>query len=238
MIAVTDIVLAIIPARGGSKGLPRKNMKVFNGQPLIFWTIQAALASRCITHVVVTSDDDEVLDFAKGCGVEPLKRPAGLAEDHSSMIPVISHSLKSIEDSGIAPDYCVLLQPTSPLRRSHHIDAAFDLVMEKKAAAGISVIERSSGAAKWFLEKDGYMKGLVDNEAPFQQRQNLPRVLSANGAIYIVKCDFFSQNLSLLPDCTVPYLMEREDSIDIDTIDEFLKAEGLFSGSLFNSAKS
>ena len=238
MIAVTDNVLAIIPARGGSKGLPGKNMKVFNGQPLIFWTIQAALASRYITHVVVTSDDDEVLDFAKGCGVEPLKRPAGLAEDHSSMIPVISHSLKSIEDSGIAPGYCVLLQPTSPLRRSHHIDAAFDLVMEKKAVAGISVLERSNVAAKWFLEKDGYMQGLVDSEAPFRQRQNLPRVFSGNGAIYIIKSDFFSQKLSLLPEATVPYLMERDDSVDIDTIDDFVRAEKLFRGSLLRSPKA
>jgi len=223
---MTKPAVAIIPARGGSKGIPRKNLVELNGAPLIWWSIKAALEVECIQKVIVTSDDDEILSVAEELGADALKRPTELATDEASTLPVLSHALLSIGADELANyQHMVLLQPTSPLRNAKHIEEAFHLLVDSQADGVISVVKQSSSPLKWFVEENGYLRGAVNNEFPFKRRQDLPSVYSANGAIYIVAVEEFLEKSSLLPNRTVPYCMDSVSSIDIDSLDDLKLAE-------------
>src|ERR687888_2652879 len=130
-------VLALIPARGGSKGIPRKNLATLAGRPLLAWTIDAALGSRAVTRTVVSTEDDEIAEAARSLGAEVLTRPPELADDDTPMQPVIAHALGELG----APDVLVLLQPTSPLRRAEHVDEAVELLVATGADSLLSVVE-------------------------------------------------------------------------------------------------
>ena len=135
-------LLALIPARGGSKRLPKKNILDLLGKPMISWSIEAALGSKFIDKVIVSTDDKEISDIAENYGVSaPFLRPAELSEDDTSSIDVALHALSEIEQSDIDYHYILLLQPTSPLRKSFHIDSAVNLFIEKSADAIVSVTE-------------------------------------------------------------------------------------------------
>ncbi|WP_299178380.1 acylneuraminate cytidylyltransferase family protein [uncultured Neptuniibacter sp.] len=225
--------VAIIPARGGSKGVPRKNLVELNGAPLIWWSIKAALESGCIDKVIVTSDDDDILSVSHELGADVVKRPYELATDEASTLPVLRHALLSMTCEERAHyQYLILLQPTSPLRTSRHIEEAFQLIREGGGDAVISVLRRDSSPLKWFVEKDGVLQGAVNAEFPFLRRQDLPNVCSANGAIYIIGIDEFLKNESLLTKNTLPYYMDEAVSIDIDDTTDLQKAEMIMADSI------
>lgn len=213
-------VLAIIPARGGSKGIPRKNVIPFLGKPLIQWSIDAALDSKIITDVVVTSDDDEILELSrKTLNVKTIKRPKELAEDDSRTEPVLIHALESIKN--IKYDYLVLLQPTSPLRNANHIDKAFYKLKELNANSLISVCYMEHHPYKSFrINEKGFLEGIINNDFPFSPRQELPKTVRANGAIYIIKVETFIEKKILLTSETTFFEMSKENSLDIDTIED------------------
>ncbi|WP_299060616.1 acylneuraminate cytidylyltransferase family protein [uncultured Polaribacter sp.] len=209
-------VIAIIPARGGSKGIPRKNIVNFKGLPLIQWSIDAALKSKYITNVVVSSDDDEILELAnKSKDVVKIKRPIELAQDNSKTEPVLIHVLNTIKNDY---DYLILLQPTSPLRTSEDIDLAFDNLLKSNATSLISVCKLQHHPYKTFkINNNGFLEGIINNSFPFLPRQELPETYRANGAIYIVKVNEFLKEGKLLTQKTIHFEMSEKNSLDIDS---------------------
>lgn len=208
--------LAIIPARGGSKRLPRKNTLDLHGKPLIAWTIEAALKCSKIQDTIVTSDDNEILKISKQCGVNIIKRPKYLASDTASSFDAISHAIDSCKTNF---DYIVLLQPTSPLRNSKHIDEAIDLLEEKNADAIISVCEMEHSPL-WCntIPTDDSMKNFIRDEGKGKRSQDLNTYYRLNGAIYICKKDrLLKENSFFIEDNIYAYKMDIEKSVDIDT---------------------
>ena len=217
--------LAIIPARGGSERLPKKNILPLMKKPLIEWTIEAGLGSNYIDRVVVSSDDEEILSIAEEQGVTTISRPDHLSNSKSKTTEVISHVLDSIADQF---DYFVILQPTSPLRHSAHIDEAIELILHKNANAVVSISE-SKHSPLWCntLPNDGLMNDFIPDSAKGKRSQDLEKYYRLNGAIYIVYTKCFNSSNSLMPKDTYAYLMKQEESIDIDTKYDFLCAEAI-----------
>ena len=211
-------VIAIIPARGGSKGIPRKNLVNFSGKPLMQWSIDAALKSKYITDVVVSSDDDEILNVAQlNQEVLVIKRPKELAQDNSKTAPVLTHVLESLKE--VKFDYLILLQPTSPLRTAKDIDLAFEKLLNSEATSLISVCELEHHPFKSFkVDEKGYLQGVINNDYPFYPRQSLPKAYRANGAIYIIKVNNFIKDKRLLTNKATYFEMSIDASLDIDTL--------------------
>lgn len=216
-------VIAVIPARGQSKGIPRKNIVNFRGKPLILWSINAALESKFITDIYVSSDDDEILQMSKiNDKIKIIKRPEELALDDSKTEPVLEHVLNNIDSSSF--DYMVLLQPTSPLRTAEDIDLAFKKLLSSNANSLISVSRLEHHPLKTFtLNNKGFLQGIVNNSFPFYPRQSLPNAYRANGAIYIVSVKEFLNKNVLLTDRTTHFLMTEEKSLDIDSEKDLFK---------------
>ena len=221
--------LSIIPARGGSRGIIRKNVTPLAGKPLLAWTIEASLSANCIDYTYVSSDDTEILEVAAGYGAKCIVRPESCSNDEASSESVISHFISSLEAQSLSYKYIVLLQPTSPLRTSSDIDNAIKAFCEdENSTALISVFEPDHSVLKAFVvNKKGYLQGIRNNEEPFMRRQDLPKSYMPNGAIYIVNLDEFIENEKLFTKNTMYYLMSTEKSLDIDDIEDIKKAEAL-----------
>jgi len=212
-------VLAVIPARGGSKGIPNKNILPLLGKPLLAWTIEAARQSSAINRIVVSSDSEAILAVAKKYGAIPLKRPAALAADSSTSEPTLVHAIKKSSSRSYTPDFVIFLQPTSPLRTARHIDQAFKSFLSKKADALISVCEADKKFLKsFFITKQGYLGSVSDKKFPFTPRQKLPSIYLSNGAIYILKTKKFLKERTFWLGKTVPFVMSPEESIDLDSL--------------------
>lgn len=219
--------LAIIPARGGSKRLPKKNILKLAGKPLIAWSIEAALRSRAINRVLVTSDDDEILTISKCYGADVLKRPDALAQDTSTSLDAIKHAIENSHSY----EYIVLLQPTSPLRTYQHIDEAIEFLEEKKADAVISVAEVEHSPL-WMnvLPADNSMTGFLRENVLNCRSQDLPAYYRLNGAIYICRTEkLLEQNSFFLESNIYAYKMNTKSSVDIDSEFDFKLAEFLMA---------
>lgn len=220
--------LAIIPARGGSKRLPRKNVLDLAGKPLIAWSIEAGLKSKYIDKVIVTSDDDEILGIANEFGSDTIKRPDELASDTATSFDAIKHTINNIDRY----DYIVLLQPTSPLRTADQIEEAIELLESKSADAVISVCEMDHSPL-WSntLPNDNSMQGFLRDEILNKRSQDLEPYYRLNGAIYI--CDtnrLLEEKSFLFKENIFAYKMDRESSVDIDEKIDFQFAEILIKG--------
>ncbi len=220
---MTKKILAVIPARGGSKGIPKKNIIDLAGKPLLAWTIEASLNSKYITKTVVSSDDDEILNNAQKYNASIIKRPKYLALDKSASEPVLIQAIESLEDEVF--DYVILLQPTSPLRDSSDIDKAFEILFESEASALISVSNIDNKILKAFKEgKNNFIKPISNTAYPFMRRQDLPQTFISNGAIYIIETKEFLKKKILYTDKTIAFKMDTIKSIDIDTIEDLHRA--------------
>jgi len=213
-------ILGLIPARGGSKGLPRKNIKPLLGKPLIAWTIEQALASKYLDRVVVSTDDKEIAEISKKYRADiSFIRPKELAEDNAKRIEVVLHTIDWFRENDKRKQYdlIMLLQPTSPLRNSEDIDKAIELLFLKEAKAIVSVCEVDHHPL-WAntLSKDGSMKDFIRKEIMNKNRQELPIFYRLNGAIYLAYCDYIKEQESFFGENTFAYIMPRERSIDID----------------------
>jgi len=216
--AMIKKIVAIIPARGGSKGLTRKNIIDLAGKPLIAWTIEAALKSKYITKTIVSSEDEEILNFSKNYGAEIIKRPDNLASDTATSESVVDHTIDFLQCNGEEFDILVLLQPTSPLRTSIDIDSAFETMFDNNSTAIISVFETDNKTLKSFkYGVNGYIEGISNNKYPFMRRQDLPKTYMPNGAIYIVNINAFRISKGFMTDRTSCYVMPITRSLDIDT---------------------
>jgi len=216
-------VTALMPARGNSKGLAGKNIKILGGKPLINWTIEAAKKSQYIDDVVLSSEDPEIIKIARDAGCHiPFVRPASLAQDNSSVIDVITHAIQHVSDF----DILVLLQATSPFRNQSHIDQALETFINRKADSCVSVTKpHISPYWMYTLDHNSHMRELISSEFSHQQRQTLPAVYALNGAIYIIRRDMFLQRKKLVGDACVPYIMDSDASIDIDYALDFYLAQ-------------
>ncbi|MEN4053843.1 MULTISPECIES: acylneuraminate cytidylyltransferase family protein [Sulfurimonas] len=220
--------LAVIPARGGSKRLPRKNILPLAGKPLITWSIEAAKKSRYLDEVVVSSDDNEILSIAKQNALQVIKRPDRLANDTASSIDVIKHTLNIFSSY----DYVVLLQPTSPLREKKHIDEAIELLVQQEADAVISVCEvEHSPLWSNTLGENNSMSGFLDQKLLNLRSQELKQYYRLNGAIYIAKTELLlTQDTFFLEKNIYAYIMPQKESVDIDTQLDFDFATFLIQG--------
>ena len=220
-------VLAVILARGGSKGLPGKNLLPLAGRPLLVWSVDAGLQAERVDRVVVSSDDAAILDAARRAGAEALLRPTELAQDDTTSEASLVHAW---EAAGRGEDIIVLLQPTSPLRTAEDVDAALVALEDPDVDSVISVIEPEQTPWKCFYTgEDGYLHGVVDDETPFRPRQELPRAYAPNGAIYAVRAKLFETTGRLFQPRTVPYLMPAERSLDVDTADDLVRAQTMLA---------
>jgi N-acylneuraminate cytidylyltransferase len=223
-------ILAIIPARTGSRGIPGKNITPVAGKPLIAWTIEAAKKCAYIDRIVVSSDGDQILSIAEKHGAEGLKRPASLAGDEVRSEPVIVHAVEALSEKGYRPDIIIYLQPTSPLRTAEHLNEALELFNNKKAGALISVTKADSRMLKAFIEKpNGFITGISNNDFPFMNRQSLPSVYVPNGAIYILKANNFLKNPKFWATKTLPFIMSAEESVDLDKPEDLAVIEKIIS---------
>jgi len=218
-------VLAIIPARGGSKGIPRKNIIPLKGKPLIAWTIDEAKKSRFLDRIIVSTDDEEIADIAKQWGGEvPFFRPKELAQDDTPGIAPILHALSYFTDY----EYVVVLQPTSPLRTAGDIDEAISLCEKNKSNFCVSVTE-SKVVPEWmfFVNEEGILTPLNDNKQIPYQRQKAKKTYVLNGAVYVAKIAALVDTRSFLTTETIPYIMPSDRSVDIDDVSDIARCEYL-----------
>ncbi|MFA5339649.1 MAG: acylneuraminate cytidylyltransferase family protein [Candidatus Omnitrophota bacterium] len=224
-------ILALIPARGGSKGLPGKNIKMLSGKPLIAWSIEQALASRYIDKVVVSTELEEIASVARKYGAEvPFMRPKDLAASSAIIVDVLIHALNSLERKGRKFDFIMLLQPTSPLRNSEDIDAAIRLLFRKNAQSVVSICPTECHPY-WInrMSSDGLMGNFIAKNVRNKNRQKLPVYYRVNGALYLASVVFLKKSRDVYGKPTYPYIMPLERSVDIDTPLDFELAELLMS---------
>jgi len=223
-------ILAIIPARGGSKGIPGKNIRKLAGKPLIQYSIYIAKQSRHINKVVVSTDDSEIEAVALKLGVEMIKRPKELAQDNSLVIDAIKHTLGALKKKeNYNCDAFIILQPTSPLRTIKDVDKAIELFLNNECESVVSVCEARK-SLYWSLsfKKDGYIKPLLGwKYFVNKNRQDLHKFYLLNGAISITLVKSLYKHDSILNKKTLPYIMLKERSIDIDEEIDFKIAEFL-----------
>ena len=220
-------ILALIPARGGSKGLPRKNIKPLLGKPLIGWTIEQANNSKYIDKVIVSTDDEEIAKISKEYDAEvPFLRPKELARDDSPTIDTITHAINWFEEMGEFFNIIVLLQPTSPLRTTSDIDKAIELFLNNKKALSLVSVKENEHPPFWsFKIENNLIKPLFGDEYFKKRRQELPKSYMPNGAIYISYVDVLKEYNSFYTPKTIAYIMPSERSIDIDNEFDFLLVE-------------
>lgn len=222
-------ILAIIPARGGSKGVKDKNIRILNDKPLIAWTIEAANKSKYIDRVVVTTDDDRIAKVAQEYGADvPFKRPAELAADDSPSIDPILHAVDYLMlHESFNSEYIILLQCTSPLRNEDHIDRAIETLF-KKDVDSVASVTKLEHPPYWnrIIDENGYLQNFIEYDSDQKvRRQDFEDVYRLNGAIYIAKTDLIMSERSLLVGDVSPFIMEHKDSIDIDNDFDFQLAE-------------
>jgi len=211
-------VVGVIPARGGSKSIPRKNLKEVAGKPLIAHTIIAAMKTKLVSRVIVSTDDEEIARVSRDFGVDvPILRPRELAKDDSPTILSVQHMVRHLEEHGESYDVVVTLQPTSPLRSSEDIDGAIKMLGETKADSVISVTEVKQNPWLMFKVEDGRLKPFFGEEKRIR-RQDLPRVYALNGAIYATRRKPLMEGNSLYGSDPRAYIMPEERSIDIDSL--------------------
>lgn len=226
--------LALIPARGGSKSIPRKNIRSFAGYPLLAYSIAAGLAARTVSRVIVSTDDPEIASIARKYGGEaPFLRPRALAQDETPDLPVFQHALKWLaKNEGYNPEIVVQLRPTSPLRRVTHIDQAVFGLFERAEADSIRTvcIPFQNPFKMWRIGKDGFMQPLLEtsfSEAFNMPRQLLPTVYWQTGYVDATRKDTILDKNSMTGARILPLVIDPSEWIDIDSPDDWRRAERL-----------
>jgi CMP-N-acetylneuraminic acid synthetase len=227
-------VLALIPARGGSKSIPRKNIRPFAGHPLLAYSIAAGLAAETVTRVIVSTDDEEIAAVARRYGAEtPFLRPPEYSQDQTPDLPVFQHALQWLAvEEGYRPEIVVQLRPTSPFRRVAHIDQAVYRLMERPDADSIRTIcvPFQNPYKMWRIEPDGTMQPLIQTSIPEpynMPRQSLPDVYWQTGYVDAAWADTILAKNSMTGDRILPLIIDPSEWIDIDSPDDWRRAERL-----------
>lgn len=224
-------VLGLIPARGGSKGVPRKNIRLLSGKPLLAYTTEAALAAKRLTRVVLSTEDEEIAAVGRSFGVEvPFLRPAELAQDDTPTLPVVQHTLRRLEEQDIRFDAVCLLQPTSPLRRAVDIDRSIELLERSDAESVVSVLPvplEYNPHWVYFQDQGGWLRLSLGAEAPISRRQDLPPAFHREGSIYVSRRDVVMEQNCFYGKHLLGYPIEPQYSVNIDTEADWARAEQL-----------
>lgn len=222
-------VLALVPARGGSKGIRKKNLALLNARPLVWYTLQAAQASPAVDAVWLSSDDDEILQVGRDAGVQLIRRPDELASDQASAVGVVEHFLCTLPANIMLQDPVVLyLQPTSPLRTSRHISEALHMMRSRAVPSVMSVVEQRHSPFKCFkLDGQGLLQSLFDETLSNARRQDLPATYLPNGAIYAFLASEFKTRGGFPSNGSAPYIMNDRDSVDVDSPDDLARVNEL-----------
>ena len=224
-------ILALIPARGGSKGLPRKNIKPLLGKNLIGWTIEQAKDSSCIDYVYVSTEDKEISDISKSFGAEiPFMRPKKLAEDSSSTMDVVHHVIDEFNKRGMFFDIIALLEPTSPLRKRGDLDQALRTLVDSEQFADSIVSLGEIHLENPLVAKvvsDKYLAPFIESSVKISQRQQYPKAYFPYGVIYATKVSTLLKDKTFYPEKTLPYFIERWQNYEIDDYCDFLCIEAI-----------
>ena len=226
-------VLGIVTARGGSKGVPRKNIRMLGGKPLIAWTADAARAATRLARTVVSTEDDEIAKVAREVGLEvPVMRPVELALDATPSLPVVQHMVRALEEMGDRYDAICLLQPTSPFRRPSEIDGCLALLESSRADSVVSVLPIPVDHHPYWaylVGDDGALRLATGEAAPTTRRQDLPPAVHRNGSVYAMRRDVLIEGNSLYGARTVGFAVDAARSVNIDTLADWAQAEDLLA---------
>lgn len=220
--------LAIIPARGGSKGIPGKNLRTLAGRPLLAYTVEVALACPLLDRVVLSTDAPDIAEAGRRMGVEvPFMRPAELAEDDTPMVPVLEHAVTWLEERGWRPELIVLLQPTAPLRTSRHIADAVTLLRTAKCDAVASVVELPLHVSPDYVMriKQGRLVPFLDGVHRLTRRQQARPAVVRDGTVYAVWRDVLMETHSLYGSDCRPLVISQGESVTLDTPEDWEVAE-------------
>lgn len=222
-------VLGIIPARGGSKDVPRKNIKLLCGKPLLAYTAESALQSKLLSKAILSTEDTEIAEIGRSLGlVVPFLRPAELAEDTTPTFPVVLHALRQMEDAGERFDAVCLLQPTNPLRRAEDIDACIELLESTGADSVVSVLtvphQYNPMWVYWQSER-GEMALTTGESAPVARRQDLPPAFHREGSVYVTRTEVLDKHGNLYGNKVRGYEIDPQHSVNIDTMEDWKLAE-------------
>lgn len=220
-------VLGLIPARGGSKGIPGKNIRLLNGKPLLSYAVQAANKSGLVDRLILTTDSEEIAATGRDLGIEvPFIRPQYLAQDDTPMLPVIEHALHFVEAQGWQPDIILLLQPTAPLRRAEHIQLAIKTLIDEKCDSVVSVVEVPRHYVPDFVLRleDGKLNPFLDTPLA-TRRQDARPAYSRDGTIYAFWRDVLVHKHTIYGDDCRPLLIPEEQSCNLDTMSDWQEAE-------------
>ncbi len=228
-------VLGLITARGGSKGIPGKNIKPLAGKPLLVYTAEAALAATRLVKVILSTDDEAIAAVGRKAGLDvPFLRPAELAEDATPTLPVVQHALEWCEKHGEKFDAVCLLQPTSPLRTPETIDACIELFEKSGADAVVTILpvpDEYNPHWVYFKGVDGFLQLSTGESAPIPRRQALPPAFHREGSVYVTRRDVVMEQGSLYGQKVVGYLVEADQSVNLDTPADWVRAERILKGS-------
>jgi len=221
-------VVAVVPARGGSKSIPRKNLALLGGRPLLAWSIAAAKATSSVDRVIVSTDDSEIGDAALGFGAELYQRPPALATDDALVIDALRDLIRRLRDEGEVASILVLLEPTCPLRSNEDVARCVALVGEGWDSAATFRPAELHPHRAWRIV-DGSPQPFIEGAVPWLPRQKLPPAYQLNGAVYAVRMDLLldESSIGLLAGRTAAVLMPPERSVDIDTLHDLAVAEAL-----------
>jgi len=226
-------ILAIIPARGGSKGLPDKNIKLLCGKPLIGWTISQAKASKYIDEIFVTTDCLKIADVAAQFGITvPFLRPKELATDSASSMDVVDHVLSYFKEKGKHFDYIVLLEPTSPLRKKNDLDSAIKLAVDNETSDGVVSLGEVHMEHPMIVKKineKGKITSYIDEVKKITQRQQADKAYFPYGVIYMIKSEVFKREKAFYTNNITPYFIERWQNYEVDDIYDFIAIESILN---------
>jgi len=221
--------LCIIPARGGSKRIPRKNIKKFNGKPMIAYSIEAALESECFDRVIVSTDDTEIADIAKEFGAEiPFMRPDELANDHAGTLPVVKHAVEWFEQYSIMPEYVCCLYATAPFVQLQAIQNAYAQLKASKADYCFTVTSYASPIQRAFMITEQHRVEMFYPKNFNTRSQDLEEAYHDAGQFYWGKADAFKIETPLFSNTAIPFMLPRYLVQDIDTPEDWMRAEMMF----------
>ena len=220
--------LGIVPARAGSKGIPNKNTRLLAGRPLLAYAADAIRESRRLDRVLLSTDSDKIAELGRSFGLDaPFLRPAQLARDETPMLPVLQHAVKFVESEGWRPDFVVILQPTSPLRRGSHIDHAVELLERCGCTSVVSVVEIPAHYAPQFAFRivDGRLEPYTSDGITKTRRQDVEKAYSRDGTVYAIRRDAVMERGEILSTDTIAIVLNPSESVNLDSPEDWVAAE-------------
>ena len=226
-------VLGLIPARGGSRGIPGKNIRSLGGKPLLQYSSETALAARRLSRVVLSTEDERIAAVGRRCGVEvPFLRPPELAQDETPTLPVVLHAVAWLEAAGDRFDAVCVLQPTHPLRRPEHIDGCIELLERTGADAVVTVLRvppEYNPHWVYFADDTGQLHLATGARDPIPRRQELPLAFHREGSVYLARRDVIMEQRSMYGERLVGFEVGAEQSVNIDSWEDWERAERLLA---------